>query len=82
MSDPISVIVEQQQRPRLQWSVEALKPTYAETCKNDRLHQMWLKEKLINRCYARAGTLGVFMQLLGDFGRKYFPYIGAVRLRY
>jgi hypothetical protein len=34
-------------------------------------------ERLRFRGYQRAGTLGLVMQRLGDWGREYFPFIGG-----
>lgn len=33
-------------------------------------------ERLRYRWWQRQGTLGSFMQRLGDWGREYFPFIG------
>lgn len=34
-------------------------------------------ERLRYKGYVRAGTLGRFMQVIGNFGRKVFPFIGT-----
>jgi hypothetical protein len=38
--------------------------------------QRCLRERLRYKKYQRAGTLGRFMQKLGNIGRALFPYIG------
>ncbi len=50
---------------------------------DDRLKREWdaikgrsLLERLRYKGYVRAGTLGRFMQRLGDWGREHFPFIG------
>ena len=41
-----------------------------------RVTQRRLLERLRYKQYLRAGTLSNFMQRLGDWGRKYFPFLG------
>ena len=50
--------------------------TYAERLVPSPEAQRGLIEKFRYRDYERRGRLGRFMQHLGDWGRKFFPYIG------
>jgi len=51
--------------------VEQHRATYAESIVPDDAALLALREKLRYRVYQRRGTLGRFMQRLGDFGRQY-----------
>lgn len=67
------IISQHQHRPRREYHARVL--TYAERIIPSEYVQRLKMETYRYRWYERNGTLGGFMQSIGNFGRKYFGFL-------
>ena len=83
MSDPLAQLVEEHRAEHhIEWQISpALKRQIALQKRRNYDKEMasYTLERLRYRQYERSGMLSDFMQRLGNWGRKYLPWVSGMR---